>query len=718
MGKTPGKKGESSRAFVAVKSRTRSESPAAESPPDRRSAYDLKRDAEAIRQRFLAAAGKEIGPPPEIVDPARRASCETDFRLFCRTYAPQKFDLPWGAPHMQAAERIQTVVDRGGMFALAMPRGWGKTTLCQWGMLWAILYAKRRFGVYIAATDEMAAMKLDEIKIELESNDLLGQDFPEVCYPIRCIEGITQRARGQTSRGTRTRITWLDTRIALPTIEGSKCSGSVIAARGITSKGLRGLKVTTADGDVLRPDIAIPDDPQDDESARSPSQVNKRLRIINGTVLRLAGPKKKISCFVPCTVIQADDLADQLLDPERNPQWNGQRSVALETLPTNEKLWEEYQNIRAAGLRNKDDGKAGNAFYRQRQDDLEAGVKHNWPDNVEAGDVSAIQSVMHIKIDDAPTFWAEMQQRPLSLQEVAEATIVRSDLAARISQPARMIIPQQAQKVTAFIDPNSKVLWWAVCAFSSGFSGHVVSVGTWPDQQLGYFVNADLRKTISRARPRAGLHAQLMFALESLTEELLGREWITEGGVPVKVDRCLIDANWGEITTTVYRFCRQSKFGSIIRPSHGKYLGPTDRSIADWKTQEGDIVGRDWRERLSRQHARRFVLFDVNRWKTFTADRLRVAKGDPGSLTVYDATQEQHRLLFDHITSETPSEMITKGQRLTVWKETRGRDNDLWDCLTGCHVAASMIGVDLLPAAGGRPVAKPARRRRANVSYL
>ncbi len=681
--------------------------------------YARKRETEAARNRAKAATGKEIGPPPAIVDPARRAACENDFKLFCRTYgAEAKFYLDWGPPQLQAAERIQTVVTRGGLFALAMPRGWGKTTLCQWGLLWAVLYGKRRFGVYVAATDEIATMKLDELKMELETNELLGEDFPEACYPIRCLEGITQRARGQTSNGVRTRITWLDTRIALPTIAGSCSSGSIIAARGITSRGLRGIKVTTADGDVLRPDIAIPDDPQDDDSAKSPGQVNKRLRIINGTILRLAGPKKRIACFVPCTVIQPDDVADQLLDPERNQRWNGQRSVALASLPTADKLWEEYANVRAAGMRAKDDGKAGNAFFKKHAKALEAGAVHNWPENVEDGDVSAIQSVMHIKLDDPATFWAEMQQRPLSLQEVADATVVRAELVVRISQPGRLIIPQQAQKVTAFIDPNSKVLWWTVCGFGSGFSGHIAGVGTWPDQQLGYFINNDLRRTIAREKPKAGLQAQIMFALEALTEELLGREWKTEAGVPVKVDRCLVDANWGEITTTVYRFCRQSKYSTILRPSHGKYLGPTDKTINDWKAQEGDIIGRDWRERLSAQHAKRFVIFDTNRWKTLTADRFKVAKGDPGALTIYDATQEQHRLLFDHLTSETPSEMMTKNQKLTVWKETRGRDNDLWDCLTGCHVAASMIGIDLLPTAGGRPTPKPKPKRTNRVSYL
>ena len=249
--------------------------PARPTPPAKTSpaaaeiaAYEQHRERAAQRQAKQSQAGRDIGELPAVADPKRRAKAEQDFPFFCRTYGAHVFSLPWAEPHVEAAERIEIVVLRGGRFAIAMPRGWGKTSLCQWAVIWATLYGHRRYPVYIGANKGEAIARLDEIKTEFETNDLLAADFPEVCFPIRALEGITQRARGQTYKGERTHIKWKGPRIVLPTIPGSPASGAEIEARGITGA-IRGMKDTTAAGEVIRPDMAVPDDPQDDKSAAS-----------------------------------------------------------------------------------------------------------------------------------------------------------------------------------------------------------------------------------------------------------------------------------------------------------------------------------------------------------------------------------------------------------------------------------------------------------------
>ena len=39
-----------------------------------------------------------------------------------------------------------------------------------------------------------------------------------------------------------------------------------------------------------------------------------------------------------------------------------------------------------------------------------------------------------------------------------------------------------------------------------------------------------------------------------------------------RIEKRLIDANWGQSTDTVYQFCRESEFAGIVVPSHGKYI--------------------------------------------------------------------------------------------------------------------------------------------------
>lgn len=703
--------------YAAWLAANRDRSPAKTSEDKRAEAYERKKATEAARNRSKAAAGKEIGSLPPIADPARREKALASFRAFMLAYATHVFTLAFSDAHDDAIARFEDILNNGGQAALAMPRGFGKTSLLQWAILYAILSGRRKFCVYVGAIAAEAVDRLDEMKIELETNELLAADFPEVCLPIRALEGIPQRANGQTLDGQRTHISWGGKRkIVLPTVAGSLCSGSVIAVRGITGA-MRGMKHTTIDGRSIRPDLVAGDDPQTDSSATNPAQVAKRLKVVNGTMLQLAGGNVRIAAFVLVTVIAQDDMADQILDRERNPQWRGQRTQALRKLPTGDTIWNQYAEVYADGLRAEDNGAAANKFYKKHIKQLEAGADVVWPERIKPGDLSALQSIMHTKIDSPEVFWAELQQQPLAMQDATDDQITKAELALRIAAPPREIVPQHAPRLIAFIDPNSKVLWWAVCSFGNGFTGHLVASGTWPDQGLSYFANQDIRRTIAKAQPKVGLQARIMHALEKLTEELLGRKFPDQAGNAHGIERCLIDANWGMITKTVYHFARGSRFAGIITPSHGKYLGPTDKTIEQWNKQAGDRVGHHWRERFSTEHAKRFVLFDANRWKSLVADRIRTAKGDPGAFTVYEARESHHRLLFDHLTSERPVEQVKKSQRLTAYEETKGRDNDLWDAVVGCHVGASMQGIQLEVSAGGKPPT-PAKRRRSSVSPL
>jgi len=283
----------------------------------------------------------------------------------------------------------------------------------------------------------------------------------------------------------------------------------------------------------------------------------------------------------------------------------------------------------------------------------------------------------------------------------------------------KWIVPVDLPRLVAFVDPNSKVKWWAVCAFGNGFTGHVVSFGTWPDQGLTYFANRDIRKTIAKALPKAGRQAQVFNALENIVPDLLDRDWILESGATVRIEKMLIDANWGSITDTVYRYVRSSRHAGKIIPSHGQYLGPADKTINQWPQKPGDRFGPHWRERFSQERACRYVSFDANRWKSTVVDRFRTAVGDPGALTIFQDTPSRLRMFVDHMCSEKTREEKKRGNRMTVFEEQRGVDNDLWDCVVGCHVGASMLGIELPVKAGGRPAApKKKKKRRKRVSAL
>jgi len=294
--------------------------------------YEALKERARARNAALSLAGRDIGELPTVVNPERKQRAERDFRFFCESYFPATFHLKWSADHLKVIAKIEEAVLHGGLFAMATPRGMGKSSLCESACIWAVLYGHREFVCLIGSDEGHAVDMLESIKTELDSNDLLLEDFPEACHPIRCLDGIANRCSGQLYQGQRTHIGWTAREIVLPTMPGSKASGAIIKVAGITGR-IRGMKSKTPEGRSLRPSLVVLDDPQTDESARSLSQCATRESILAGAVLGLAGPGKKIAGVMPCTVIRPGDMADNILNRDLHPEWNGPSS-SMSSPPT------------------------------------------------------------------------------------------------------------------------------------------------------------------------------------------------------------------------------------------------------------------------------------------------------------------------------------------------------------------------------------------------
>ncbi len=99
------------------------------------------------------------------------------------------FHLAWSPDHIKVIEKIEQAVVHGGLFALAMARGSGKSSIAEVACIWAVLYGHRNFVCLIGSDEGHACDMLDSIKTELDSNELLLADFPEVCFPIQALDG-------------------------------------------------------------------------------------------------------------------------------------------------------------------------------------------------------------------------------------------------------------------------------------------------------------------------------------------------------------------------------------------------------------------------------------------------------------------------------------------------------------------------------------------------
>ncbi|MCC6906300.1 MAG: phage terminase large subunit family protein [Phycisphaerales bacterium] len=687
-------------------------------------AFDENADAARTRHLPESFTGRNIDALPEIIDAGRKEACRRNFRLFCETYFPQTFHLAWSPDHLKVIARIEQAVLEGGLFAMAMPRGSGKTSLCEIACLWALLYGHREFVSLIGSDEEHASQMLESIKAELENSEVLLHDFPEACFPIHCLDGIHQRAAGQLFEGSQTHIGWTAHEIVLPTMPGSLPSGGIIRVAGITGR-IRGMKYKRPDGRSVRPSLVLIDDPQTDESARSPSQCATRERILAGAILGLAGPGRKIAGLMTLTVVRPDDLADRLLDRDKHPQWQGQRTKMVYSFPTREQLWAEYARLRAEGLRADEGISRATEFYGENRDAMDEGAEVAWPDRFNHDELSAIQHAMNLRLQDEAAFWAEYQNEPLPESTALDEDLLTAEqICEKVNGHERGEVPIGSSLLTMFIDVQAKALFWLIVAWEEDFTGHVIDYGTEPDQKdaHAYFTLRDIRRTLAAAAPHAGLEGAVYAGLERLTDAMLGREWKRDDGAMVRIDRCLIDANWGQSSDVVYQFCRQSRHANLIMPSHGRYVGASSIPFSEYKRKRGDRVGLNWRiPVITGKRAVRHVVFDTNYWKSFVHARLAVPMGDPGCLALFghtggssNRTASNHQLLAEHLTSEYRVKTQGRGRTVDEWKlRVDGLDNHWLDCLVGCSVAASMQGAVLY----GTDV-QPAPRRRIRLSDL
>jgi len=677
--------------------------------------YEKLKDRARARNIALSLAGRDIGELPAVADRERKEQAESNFRFFCETYFPLTFHLPWSRDHLKVIARIEQAVLRGGLFAMAMPRGSGKSTICECACIWAVLYGHREFVCLIGSDEGHAMDMLDSIKMELDGNDLLLDDFPEVVYPIQCLDGIANRCNGQLFKGERTHIGWTAREIVLPTIPESKASGAIIKVAGITGR-IRGMKYKRADGKTVRPTLVVLDDPQTDESARSLSQCATRESILAGAVLGLAGPGKKISGIMPCTVIRPGDMADSILDRDKHPEWNGERTKMVYSFPANEKLWQQYAELRADSMRRGNAGEEATEFYGANRDAMDMGAVVAWPERFNHDELSAIQHAMNLRLQDEAAFFAEYQNEPLP-EETADADEMTADqIAAKLNRMKRGEVPVGCNHLTAFIDVQANLLFFGVAAWEDDFTGYVLDYGTFPDQKRPYFTLRDARLTLAGVTGAAGLEGAIYAGLEKLTAQLLGRGWRRDDGAELRIERCLIDANWGSATDVVYQFCRQSAHASVVMPSHGRFVGASSQPFSEYKRRPGDRVGHNWRvPNVHGKRAVRHALFDTNYWKSFVHARLAVPMGDRGCLSLFGDKPEMHRLFAEHLTAEYRVKTEGRGRTVDEWKMRPERSDNHWlDCLVGCAVAASMQGV-VLPGTDGQA---PAKRERVSFAKM
>jgi phage terminase large subunit GpA-like protein len=202
---------------------------------------------------------------------------------------------------------------------------------------------------------------------------------------------------------------------------------------------------------------------------------------------------------------------------------------------------------------------------------------------------------------------------------------------------------------------------------------------------------------LTDAAPGTGLEGSIYAGLESLCEDLLSREWRQDNSLALRIERLLIDANWGSSTDVVHQFCRQSNHAAIVMPSHGRYVGAASLPFAEYRRKPGGRIGQHWRiPAATGRRAIRYALYDTNFWKSFLQARLAVRMSDRGCLSLFDHEAGLHRGFAGHLTAEYRVRTSGRGREVGEWKlRPQASDHHWLDCFVGACLGASMQGIEL-----------------------
>lgn len=682
--------------------------------------YKQKRLKAGERERSKSAKGREIGPLPKVENPQRRAAAKKSLKKFALTYCGARFSKPFSADHEEVIRGFERVITDGEILALAMPRGSGKTSLCEVAVLWAILCHAHKFVMLIAASKGKAVDLLKSARTELESNELLLADFPEFVLAIHALEGTNQRK--PLFNGERIIVRARDTEIIIPPLAGTQCHGVVIRCGGLLGAEIRGTSYVFPNGDRVRPTLFVADDPQTDRSAASNKGNDSREALLAGAVLGMAGPGERLGGIVPCTVIRPNDMADRILNRELHPEYNGRRYKMLKRMAAEQDLgpWRKYGDARGEGLREGDGGAAGNAYWKKNRKELESLADASWLARFDEGEHSAVQHAVNLWLRDRQAFYAEYQNDPAAGMTCGIRKLEVKHLVKRLSGRERGIVPQPVQFVAAGLDCHDDLLYWALLGLEHVPTGYVLDYGTWPAQSARYFAKRDASPTIEKAlfdrdQIERDEKARLYAALEASTKEIFERELQREESAEiVRVGKIVIDA--GYLPDVVFRFCKESRYAAMLFPTQGataaKMPNPARKTTggARWGKGEDYYVPPPGRRPV------RYAVVNSAAWIGKVHNAFMTPKGAAGAWLMFEGSAAEHRCYCDHLTSEDPyDEPKPDGGKVRKYILKPGADNHWLDSTKLAAIGGEELGCQPTYSTMGDQT--PKTKRAPRVSY-
>jgi len=508
--------------------------------------------------------------------------------------------------------------------------------------------------------------------------------------------------------------------VKLPNVPGSPSGRGIFATRGLDAA-VRGLKVGQ-----LRPDVAVIDDPDTDETvsnagtcSQPANQAAKLVRKLEQNIAGLAGQKRPIARVMLTTIQRAECVSAWYTDATQKPTWKGHRHRFMVRPPDQQDLWEEYMQLRlqtleqfAAGETTDEHCRRAHQFYLDNRERMDAGAEvanqnrydHSiLPDGSQA-EVSAVQAYYNLvaRLGQAAVS-TEYDNDPPPDAGPQDSGLTAYRVQNQVSGWPRRAIPPGCTVLTAGIDCRKLALHWVVRAWQADGTGYQIDYGV--QEVRGTVVGSD-----------EGLDLALRRAIIERMEDWRDEPYARESGEQLPIKLALVDAGWR--TEAVYLATQQLGLGILPAMGFGKSAGCAKPNFSDNQTQtktrrSGDGWFMSHRPTVGRGVW--LVGMDADRWKAWEHDRWLTEPGNIGAMHNYgeltDPQRRDHRkrhfAFSKHITAEIEVEEVKDGALKRYWA-AKSDSNHWLDASYMADVAASIVGIKLLRSVK-QPTAPPTR---------
>lgn len=497
---------------------------------------------------------------PSVKHPLDKLRAKNDPVFFMKNYLPEWFPLEFGEAHLEFIKTFIDCIENNQQALTVLFRGAGKSTIAKSLLLWRIMNYPSQYVVMICASDKATKNHMTSIREELQHNDKLAEDYPEVCEVYKRIGKAAIRANHLTVDGEDCGASFTSTEFKVPYSKDSIVFGNCMQCTTIRSS-FRGMQVRNQQtGKIVRPTIILLDDIITDKNASSPDEQDKIEEIINSGIANLAGHSQGMAILMVGTIINANDVVARFSDTDVMPQWHAKKFQAIVNYPeTWDSLWKQFFKIRFEEDKNNEiKHEKSNKFYLDNHEAMIKNFKVAWDTYDHSNEIDTYHHwALKYYTIGKDAFQTEYQHSP---KQTAGAILEINEDIVLQSVNGREILKTTDEQtiITCGIDVNTRYgLSWSLLASSKTLNSSVINCGVFASN--GEFIYSAVASEKSEEEC-------LKIELVNLIDQLVQLPIYTMSGKRLLITAIAIDIGYMShaIQNLIKQLGESKKYGNVI----------------------------------------------------------------------------------------------------------------------------------------------------------